>query len=424
VAAQSTVIGAVYLDSSGALKLGSVTTNSGLINIGSVDKPTSITATANITAASGNLTIATSGTFTQTGGTISTTTSGNISITSEGSSTLQTVTSAGALTLSKYTTSATYSCNGYTITVPGVLTINTGVTLDLGGSDTTVNNTGGSFDNKGTLQLEGDEVLTALTNDTGEGTVKYDGAGNYTGLKAGNNYYNLTFNGTGTWVLNAALDTNEDLTITAGTLNANGKGITVGCNWSNTGTFTAGGGTVTLDTTDTATVSGSTNFNNLTIATAGKTVQFQNGQTQTVSGLLHLQGASGNRVSLFSNSQGSQWFINSTGTTDVSYVSVRDSNASGGNQIKATNNGTDMGNNINWKFAAGSPSENLGWWVIFNIDKVKTSMFHEIDKDVTDLLIWYLRYYRIMDRESFYLIDTSHMEKEDLYDFTISPYLL
>ena len=64
-------------------------------------------------------------------------------------------------------------------------------------------------------------------------------------------FYNLTFNGTGGgWTLQDALDVNNNLTITNGTLAAGSYGVTIGSNLSNSGSFTTSG-TVTFDATST-----------------------------------------------------------------------------------------------------------------------------------------------------------------------------
>ncbi|MBW1803087.1 MAG: hypothetical protein JRJ85_20430, partial [Deltaproteobacteria bacterium] len=134
------------------------------------------------------------------------------------------------------------------VTASGILTIGTGATLALGGSDTTLVNTGGSFDNKGTLQVEGDETLTDLTNDTAEGAVVYTGAGTYSsGLIAGDGYYDLTFNGSGSWQQNTDITVNGDFTVTQGTFNCNGYDITGNAILVNGGTLNANDAATDID---------------------------------------------------------------------------------------------------------------------------------------------------------------------------------
>ncbi len=79
----------------------------------------------------------------------------------------------------------------------------------------------------------------------------------------------------------------SDVTVNSGTLNANSLNITLGGNWSNSGTFTAGSGTVTFSGTA-QTLSGTTTFNNLTLSTSGvKTLTTAN---CTVNGVLSMEG--------------------------------------------------------------------------------------------------------------------------------------
>lgn len=81
--------------------------------------------------------------------------------------------------------------------------------------------------------------------------------------------WNLTVNSTNapTARLSAALVVKNIVTISGGTLNTNNLNLTVGGNWVNNGTFTAGTSTVTFN--GTTTMSGSTvtnTFNNLTVS--------------------------------------------------------------------------------------------------------------------------------------------------------------
>ena len=96
-------------------------------------------------------------------------------------------------------TSGIVSFATHAVGIDGTLTIDSGATLDIEGNNfdatTLVNN--------GTLQLQGGETITIPDGgkDTNSGTITYDGSGTYTDLEYGNDYYNLTFNGTGTYTL-------------------------------------------------------------------------------------------------------------------------------------------------------------------------------------------------------------------------------
>ncbi len=150
-----------------------------------------------------------------------------------------------------------------------------------------------------------------------------------------------------------ALTTARDVTITAGTLNANGLNVTVNRNWSNSGTFTAGAGTVSFAGATTATIAGSATFNNFTCTTAGKTIQFTAGTTQTVNGSFTITGVSGNLVNLVSTVGGNAWTISNVGNAAaVTYASVQDSTAIT-NSITAVTS-KNNGGNTNWIFTAAT----------------------------------------------------------------------
>ena len=142
--------------------------------------------------------------------------------------------------------------------IASTLTINNGATFDINGKNLTAN----TLVNNGNLQLLGNETVNITTMDTDTGTVTYDGSG-ATGLAVGDNYFNLTFNQSGTSTLNANLDVNGDLTITSGTLDASSSNhnINVGGDWTNNGSFVSQSGTVTFDN-DSNVFSGGTGANN------------------------------------------------------------------------------------------------------------------------------------------------------------------
>ena len=128
--------------------------------------------------------------------------------------------------------------------IASTLTINNGANFDINGKNLTAN----TLVNNGNLQLLGSETVNITTMDTDSGTVTYDGSG-ATGLAAGDNYFDLTFNQSGISTLDANLDVNGDLTITSGTLDASTSNhdIAVGGDWTNNGSFISRSGTVTFD---------------------------------------------------------------------------------------------------------------------------------------------------------------------------------
>ena len=124
--------------------------------------------------------------------------SGTVTFVGSNVSTISGATTFRTLTINK-TNSEVALLGG---TTAANLNINSGSALTLAGQALTLT---GTFTNAGTLRLLGSETLTGFTNDTANsGTVEYYGNGSYTGLAAGNNYYNLTFSGAGSYTLNAS----------------------------------------------------------------------------------------------------------------------------------------------------------------------------------------------------------------------------
>jgi hypothetical protein len=210
-----------------------------------------------------------------------------------------------------------------------------------------------------------------LVPSTSTNTVIYGGGTQTIKVPTTNPYFNLTISTAGVKSLAAATTVSGTTTVSAGTLDTvsgqnyafntgnltisgtgtvlgQGATITLTGNWSNTGTFTAGTSTVVMNGATTATVSGATTFNNLTIThTAAKEVQFQTSGSPifTVSGLFTVTGSSGNLIKLRSDSSGTQWKFNPTGTASVSYVDVQDGGCESGSIYLNPSNFTNSGNN-------------------------------------------------------------------------------
>lgn len=212
----------------------------------------------------------------------------------------------------------------------------------------------------------------------------------------------VNFNGAGgNWRLedDLTIGSTRNLTLTYGTLNASGKNVSLG-NFvlgSGTKTLTLGSGVWTVNGTSWnantnvsgLTVSASTGVINMVSASAktffggGKTwptlnqggtgeliIQQSNtftnitntvqpatitltaGNTQTVSAF-GISGTSGNLITLNSSVAGSQATLSdSSGTNTVSFVSIKDINATGGAiwDSPVTGGNVDAGNNIGWNF--------------------------------------------------------------------------
>lgn len=172
----------------------------------------------------------------------------------------------------------------------------------------------------------------------------------------------------------------KNLTFNGGTLTLTGNISDVFSNAVPTGfTTTAGTGTGTISLTSSAakgfvgggstfncnlnqggagalTVSGSNTFNDITntySATGATTITFTIGTTQTVNNF-SATGTSGKVLTINSSSAGSQATLSkASGTVNVNYLSVKDSNATGGAAWYAGGNSTNVSNNTGWIF--GSP---------------------------------------------------------------------
>jgi hypothetical protein len=154
------------------------------------------------------------------------------------------------------TISGSVTCNN--------LTVNAGATLTLAAAGTL--NTGGTLTNNGTM--------------TNNGTINFNGVAGQQSFSGITTFYNLTLSNTNGLLLPAGVTVNNNLTITAGTLNTNDFNISVKGNWINNaaaGALNAGNGTVTFNGASAQTVGGSftTTFNNLTIANTADVVTLQ-----------------------------------------------------------------------------------------------------------------------------------------------------
>lgn len=153
------------------------------------------------------------------------------------------------------------------------------------------------------------------------------------------------------------LDVNGSVSIGSGTtLSASSSAsFTVAKSWTNSGAFTHNSGTVTLDSSNAGTITGSTTFYNLYSSGIGaaKTLTFVHGTTQTVEGTWTAVGSAGNLITLQRDNT-SAWTINPTAAT-VSYVDVSWSTNSGVSFCATYS--TDSENNTSWNISTGSSCE-------------------------------------------------------------------
>ncbi len=244
------------------------------------------------------------------------------------------------------------------------LTINTGATLSLDGNNLTVS---GTYSNSGTLQLNGDETTVSLTNDSDSGLTKFVKSTGTITIKNLSPYYDLEFDsnssgdGDAVFTLPAAIDVNNNLTITDGTLDvaASNYGITVGGNWTNASnedtTFNARSGTVTFDTTATATILGATTFYNFSCVTGSKPLTFTKNTTYTINNALTLNGQQkGAEIVLRSSEDGSSYTLDfPNGVQTIYHVDLRDCTA--GTNASAARNSINTANNTGWTFTMVDP---------------------------------------------------------------------
>ena len=177
---------------------------------------------------------------------------------------------------------------------------------------------------------------------------------------------NVTFKGntdsTGTYTINNS--TNNPNFIFKGNVTVDNGTSTL--NWTKgTGTITVGGtsaqsldflGKTVEDINITNTSADVSITNDVTCdslsASDGASIKVTAGKTITTDDISNIGGSSGNLVTLRSVTDASQWYLNVSGTPIVSYVDVKDSNASGGSEIIAIDGtSTDSGNNVNWLFS-------------------------------------------------------------------------
>jgi hypothetical protein len=263
--------------------------------------------------------------------------------------------------------SSNYYRLGAIESIAGNLTIDSDAYFDLRGYDLTVT---GTISNEGRFQLQGGETITG-TLDVDSGEMSFTGdndaaADTYTITDYSATYNNLRLNSadgvTDTFLLGEALDINNQFTTNRGTLDTSSESyqVTLGGSWGHDSVnfaFTPRPNTFVIDdVTKTTQISGGPSVYHLTCTTPGKTIQFFEGQTMTVNGDLTLTGSDGNLITLRSTSDETQWGLSVAGTSTVTYVDVKDSDASGSAEAIDVSDGTsvDSENNTNWTFPSTS----------------------------------------------------------------------
>ncbi|QBB70549.1 hypothetical protein ELE36_09330 [Pseudolysobacter antarcticus] len=121
-----------------------------------------------------------------------------------------------------------------------------------------------------------------------------------------------------------------------GVLDGGSGNIALVGNWSNSGTFNAGSGTVAFSDNPacatSTTITGTSTFANLSLISAnGKTYTFAAGLTQSILDVLTIQGTSTTPIVINSSIAGQQGniFLAPGGTQNIQYVSVTDNYGTG-----------------------------------------------------------------------------------------------
>ena len=206
--------------------------------------------------------------------------------------------------------------------------------------------------NNSSLRFKGSTAQTLTPNGQFVKAVIFDNTGKTTlnGSLTANGL--ITVSGILSCDSSSAITANAGLTIeNTGTLNAGDSKITLsnGTAWNNGGTFNCGTGTVIVSGSG-ATILGNNTFYNFKCTTAGATVTFEAGKTQTVSGNFTITGSSGNEVQLTSTTTTDSWtFEAEANKVNVQYAAISNSNSK--YVLAGTPNSstwTDKGGNTNW----------------------------------------------------------------------------
>ena len=232
----------------------------------------------------------------------------------------------------------------------GTLTVSTA----LAGSNTLTNNNGATL-NIGAATAS--MTISRLNASAATNTVNYNGTAGQT--VKGITYHHLTIAKTAqTATLDGAIICNGDLTITSGILDTSGTNyaISVAGNWANSGTFNPNSGTVTLTGAGASTqeISGYSTFYNLTAQAANaRTLKFESTKTQAITNTLDIDGSVDQRITLTTITGTTQWKINPTNATTITYVDVNYSNNIGASLCAAYSQSTND-NNTAWGVSAGA----------------------------------------------------------------------
>ena len=157
----------------------------------------------------------------------------------------------------------------------------------------------------------------------------------------------VTFAANENWIVNGSLAINS-----SGTLDASSGDVSISLSsdWSNAGTFTAGGSTVTFTGAGISNISGTSTFYSLTCTAPGKQLTFESGKTQTITNILKLRGSAAAKITLRASTAGTAFTLDSAKAQIADYLDVKD--ASFTTERINCYHSTDSGNNgSDWHFA-------------------------------------------------------------------------
>jgi len=234
---------------------------------------------------------------------------------------------------------------------------------------------GGSFENNGGSFITGTQTTTFNAN-----------SGSKNIISNGSSFNNVVFNGVNaTFLIQDSFVCLGDFTITKGTVDVvdgENNSITISGNFTNNDTFLPRLGTIIFNKGGIQSITGiGVNLNTISIIgngtnlnvnsnigfkdlninsntsfncnTSNVTIKVEAGGTINVNGSLTLAGGgAGNEISFISSSSGSSFNLNNQGSVSLSWVKIKDCNASNGQTVNATNYCSNLGGNSNLIFSA------------------------------------------------------------------------
>jgi hypothetical protein len=248
------------------------------------------------------------------------------------------------------TTTFAATSTGKTITTNGV---------SLNGTGAIFNGVGGGWTLQDNFNPTGGFTLTNGTFNANNFNVTTSDV-----ASSGSSVRTLTM-GSGTWTLTGTGTIWTTLTSTNLTLNANTSTIILSNTSATAKTFSGGGKTFYNLVIGAGagvaiyTIAGSNTFNTISSnKTSAYTITLTAGTTTTVTDWT-ATGTSGNLLTLNSSTVGTRATLSkASGTVSVDYLSIRDSQATGGASWYAGANSVDVNNNLGWIFA--SPFSPIG----------------------------------------------------------------